>query len=136
MLLVLTCAVFLLVVMPALLLWLGRGIEAGTDGRSRIAAARAQRATAQGANDPNHTPWYGRPMQPAFTRYERPAPAMATRPERQIQDSRRQDVATETTTTTAPTAGMTGSAGTKSWLDRPLRPFFGPPLMGRTPPEA
>ena len=136
MLLVLTCAVFLLVVMPALLLWLGRGIEAGTDGRSRIAAVRARRATAQGANDPDRTPWYGRPMQPAFTRYKRPAPTGAARRERQTQDGQQPDAGAGPGSARAPAATVTGGAGTKSWLDRPLRPLFGPPLLGRTPPEA
>ena len=68
--LVLTCAVFLLIVMPALLLWLGRMIEANTDGRRRVAAERlrdrnAAVATAQD-RDAGGGPWYRRPMQPAF----------------------------------------------------------------------
>ena len=67
--LVLMCAVFLLVVMPALLLWLGRMIEANTDGRRRRKADRFPggivpiTADAQGSNG---SVWYRRPMQPPF----------------------------------------------------------------------
>ena len=72
--LVLTCAVFLLVVMPAALLWLGRMIEANTDGRQLVALERSRksadtaRTQRQGAGD---GPWYRRPMQPAFSKARR-----------------------------------------------------------------
>jgi len=69
MLLVLTCAVFLLLVMPAALLRLGRMIEANTDGQPRLRAIRlrairAKRAAAQG--DPSRAAWFRQPMKPAF----------------------------------------------------------------------
>ncbi len=73
MLLVLTCAVFLLVVMPAALLWLGRMIEANTDGRPRLRAIQARRAAAQGDGDPNRVPWFRQPMKPAFKKSQRAA---------------------------------------------------------------
>ena len=73
--LVLTCAVFLLVVMPALLLWLGRMIEANTDGRRRVAAKRLRDRNAAAAmvqgRDAGCRPWYRRPMQPAFGKARR-----------------------------------------------------------------
>lgn len=64
--LVLACAVFLLLVMPAALLWLGRLIEANTDGRKRIQAERTRTATSQGEGSPGQVPWFRRPMRPAF----------------------------------------------------------------------
>ena len=74
--LVLTCAVFLLVVMPALLLWLGRMIEANTDGRLRSEAGRspgsAASATAE-AQGSSGSAWYRRPMQPPFGKAGRTA---------------------------------------------------------------
>jgi len=118
MLLVLTCAVFLLVVMPAALLWLGRMIEAGTDGRTRIAAARMRRATAQGTNDPDRVPWFQRPMALAFTRYKRPETDAAVRP----------------LDPPPPVAAPSKSSVARSWLDRPLQPLFGPYSNRRTPP--
>jgi hypothetical protein len=67
--LVLTCAVFLLVVMPALLLWLGHMIEANTDGRRRREADRSRDGagptTAEGQGS-SGSAWYRRPMQPPF----------------------------------------------------------------------
>jgi hypothetical protein len=74
--LVLTCAVFLLVIMPALLLWLGRMIEANTDGRRRREADRFRggavpaMADAQGSSG---SAWYRRPMQPLFSKARRTA---------------------------------------------------------------
>jgi len=74
--LVLTCAVFLLVVMPALLLWFGRMIEANTDGRQRRKADRspgsAVPATADGQGS-SRSAWYRRPMQPPFGKARRTA---------------------------------------------------------------
>ncbi len=74
--LVLTCAIFLLVVMPALLLWLGRMIEANTDGRRRNEAERprggAVTATADGQGS-SGSAWYRRPMQPPFGKARRTA---------------------------------------------------------------
>ena len=66
MLTVLALATFLLVVMPAALLWLGKMIEANTDGRGRRAAKQSS-VTTQG-EDPDHIPWFRRPMRPAFTK--------------------------------------------------------------------
>ncbi len=74
--LVLTCAVFLLVVMPALLLWLGRMIEANTDGRRRRKADRFPGgvvSTTANAQDSNGSVWYRRPMQPTFGKTRRTA---------------------------------------------------------------
>lgn len=73
MLLVLLCAVFLLAVIPAALLWLGRMIEANTDGRGRIMAMQAKIKAAQGTHDPDRTPWFRRPMQPAFKKPLQPS---------------------------------------------------------------
>ena len=67
--LVLTCAVFLLVVMPAALLWLGRMIEANTDGRQRIALERSRKGAGTAKTERQGAgggPWYRRPMQPTF----------------------------------------------------------------------
>lgn len=72
--LVLACAVFLLIVMPVSLLWLGRMIDANTDGRRRSQAERfrsgAIPAAAEG-QDSSSTAWYRRPMQPPFGKARR-----------------------------------------------------------------
>ncbi len=74
--LVLTCAVFLLAVVPAMLLWLGRMIEANTDGRRRREADRflggavSTTADTQGSSG---SAWYRRPMQPPFGKARRTA---------------------------------------------------------------
>ncbi len=74
--LVLTCAVFLLVVMPALLLWLGRMIEANTDGRRQSKADRdrggGNPAAADGQGSTSSV-WYRRPVQPWFRKPRRTA---------------------------------------------------------------
>lgn len=118
MLLVLTCAVFLLVVMPATLFWLGRMIEVGTDGRTRVAAARVQRAATRGASDPDRVPWSQRPMAPAFTRYKRPEADVAAHPPEPL----------------PPAAAPAEASTAKSWLGRPLQPLFGPYSNRRMPP--
>ena len=66
--LVLTCAIFLLVVMPALLLWFGRMIEANTDGRRREADRPRSGVVPAGAEGQGSSgsAWYRRPMQPPF----------------------------------------------------------------------
>ena len=72
--LVLTCAVFLLVVMPAALLWLGRMIEANTDGRQRIAQERSRKGAGTDKTKRQTgvvRPVYRRPMQPAFKAWRR-----------------------------------------------------------------
>lgn len=74
--LVLTCAVFLLVVMPALLFWFGRMIEANTDGRLRSEAARSWGNAAPAMadkQDSSGSAWYRRPMQPPFGKARRTA---------------------------------------------------------------
>ncbi len=74
--LVLTCAVFLLVVMPALLLWLGRMIEANTDGRRRSQADQLQGVADSDAVEgqgSSSNAWYRRPMQPPFGKAQRTA---------------------------------------------------------------
>lgn len=76
MLLVLACTVFLLFVVPGMLFGLGRMIEANTDGRKRLAAAKgkglevAVQATADShsAREPEQAPWFRRPMLPPFAR--------------------------------------------------------------------
>ena len=62
MLLVLGCAVLLLIVVPWMLLGLGRMIDKATSGQARAAAAEVDAGpeTEQGA-------WFRRPMQPAFS---------------------------------------------------------------------
>lgn len=62
-------AVFLLVVMPALLFWMGRLAASATDGRKRTAAQRGGAADA-GQDVSSQEPWYRRPMQPAFSKSE------------------------------------------------------------------
>ena len=72
--LVLACAVFLLVVIPALLLWLGRMIEASTDGRRQSQADRFRSGvvpTAAEGQGSTSTAWYRRPMQPPFAKARR-----------------------------------------------------------------
>ena len=74
--LVLMCAVFLLVVMPALLLWFGRMIEANTDGRRRGEAGRSPGGTASAIAEgqgSSGSAWYRRPMQPPFGKTGRTA---------------------------------------------------------------
>lgn len=71
--LVLACAVFLLLVVPALLLWLGRAIQANTDGRSRAGIARTRttglpQPRARHGAEADAAAWYRRPMLPAFGR--------------------------------------------------------------------
>lgn len=103
MLLLLTCAVFLLVVMPGLFLWLGHLIQANID--TRFAAAR-RGASAQGSagsqTEDTVASWVRRPMRPAFGQplFGRPAPVI--------------DAASE------PPA-----AEAKSWVRRPMLPAFG-----------
>jgi len=65
-LLVLACAVFLLLVVPYMLLGLGRLIDAVTNGRARKAAARAEAVRA--GRSAEAAAWWRRPMRPAFSR--------------------------------------------------------------------
>ena len=96
MLLVLTCAVLLLIVVPGLLFWLGRLIQANTD--ARFAARRS--AGVQGLPGSSTgdvvASWVRRPMRPAFGRI---VPMIA--------DDSAPPVAVAT-----------------SWVQRPMRPAF------------
>ena len=71
--LVLACAVFLLAVAPAVLLWLGRMIEANTDGRRRVKEGRGRSVPAQAHDGFGDTPWFRRLMRPAFGKPRRAA---------------------------------------------------------------
>lgn len=68
--LVLALAIFLLLVIPASLLYLGKLIVASTDKRAYAAIKSREAAlssrTAERA--PGEAPWYQRPMRPAFSK--------------------------------------------------------------------
>lgn len=72
MLLVLGCSVFLLIVVPWMLLGLGRMIDRATSGRARAVAVAAG---ADAAPETEQPAWFRRPMQPAFNRSRRPRQA-------------------------------------------------------------
>lgn len=67
MVLVLGCAVLLLIVVPWMLLGLGRMIDKATSGRARTAAAGVD-----AAHGTEQAAWFRRPMRPAFNPSRRP----------------------------------------------------------------
>ena len=66
--LVLALAVFLLFVIPASLLFIGKLIVANTDKRAYAAIKSRDAALSSRSAEraPGEAPWYGRPMKPAF----------------------------------------------------------------------
>ena len=66
MLTVLALAAFLLVVMPATLLWFGKMIAENTGGRLSRGLKLSQAANPP--RDPSQVSWFRRPMRPAFAK--------------------------------------------------------------------
>ena len=68
--LVLALALFLLLVIPASLLYLGKLIVASTDKRAYAAIKSREAALSSRAAEraPGEAPWYQRPMRPAFNK--------------------------------------------------------------------
>ena len=68
--LVLALAIFLLLIIPASLLYIGKLIVAGTDKRAYAAmqARDAALSSRLAERAPGEAPWYQRPMQPAFNK--------------------------------------------------------------------
>lgn len=65
---VLLLAIFLLFVVPASFLFIGRAIVAATDKKAYAAmqAREAARSASTAEREPGEAPWYRRPMRPAF----------------------------------------------------------------------
>ena len=118
--LVLFWAVFLLGVIPAILLWLGRMIEANTDGRSRIKARQAQAAALQGDGDPGRAPWFSQPMRPVFGNPRQAAPARTV----EASGERSQVKALPPGVAELRHGGGTSRA---PWFRQPVKPILGKP---------